>query len=176
MWQYNNWIFFVWKIFRGTDLLFQSKSTNKIYLQDTYGDNHCVLKLVDSLSKRIKFCIGFSSETHSSKLNLIVLGQYDKLIIEVDKFLYFISLSKGDVISKIELFTPLIGLHHKKEKLLVLEEAELKVIDINGIVNKEEFFDLIEDFTFVDNTLYLTTIEGEKKRLKFRKKHVVNIY
>ena len=142
------------------------KGTSKIFLQDVYGDNHCVVKLVDSLSKEIKFCLGFSSETSPDNLNLIVWGQSDRFIIEVDNFLYFLSLSKGDIVSKVELLTPLIGFHSTGKKLLILEEAGLKVVDANGKINQEETTDLIEDFTLTDDKLNLTTMEGGQQEIK----------
>lgn len=142
------------------------KGRSKVFLQDVFGDNYCVVKLVDSLSKEIKFCLGFSSETAPDNLNLIVWEHSDRFIIEVDNFLYFLSLSKGEVVSKVELLTPLIGLHSKGKMLLILEEAGFKVVDANGEINQEETTDLIEDFTFTDNTLKLTTMEGDQQEIK----------
>jgi len=141
-------------------------SKGKIFLQDVYGDNHSVINLTDSLSKEIKFCLGFSSETSPNNLNLLVLGKSDRLIIEIDNFLYFLSLSKGDIVSKIELLTPLIGLHWAGKKLLILEEAGLKVVDADGRINQEETTDLIEDFNLTDDTLNLTTMEGDQHEIK----------
>ena len=142
------------------------KSMCKALLQDVYGDNHCVVKLVDSLSKEVKFCIRFSSEAPPNNLNLIVLYRSDRFIIELDNFLYFISLSKGDIVSKVELHTPLIGLHCSGEKLLILEEAGFKVVDTDGEIKQEETTDLIEDFTLKNTILNLITMEGDQQEIK----------
>jgi hypothetical protein len=49
-----------------------------------------------------------------------------------------------------------------KEKLLVLEEAYLRVINNKGEILRAELFDLIEDFSIKDNLLSIQTSEGSK--------------
>ena len=65
--------------------------------------------------------------------------------------------------SSLEVSTPLIGLCLiNKGKLLLLEEAYLRIVDCKGQIIKSELFDLIEDFSIKDNLLSIQTSAENK--------------
>ena len=109
--------YFTFSALSEAQFFFESQKDNrKLFLFDTFGDNHCIVKSEDSLSGELDFCIGFSSETSPEKLNIIVCVEFDRWIVEVDNFLYFVNSKVNKVLSKSEINTPLIGLHLKGKK------------------------------------------------------------
>ena len=144
------------------------KSTRNLFLSDTYGENSCVVKCMDSLSREVEFCLGFSSETKPDELSLITMFESDRWIVQVDNELFFISLSESKVVNKSEIYTPLIGLHLKESRLLILEEAGLKVVDKNGKVLQEQTTDLIDTFELKNSTLSIFTVNGERTEVKLK--------
>ncbi len=65
--------------------------------------------------------------------------------------------------TSLEITTLLMALYLiGKEKLLVLEEAYMRVVNYNGDIVKAELFDLIDDFSIKDNLLSIQTSEENK--------------
>jgi len=146
-----------------TDAEYFFKNQNcsqKLFLKDTFGDNHCVIKCMDSLSRELEFCLGFSSETEIGELNLITKFNSDRWIVQIDDEL------KNTIINKSKIHSPLIGLYFIDNKLIALEEAGLKVLDLNGKLLQIETTDLIDTFQLQSNSLIISTIEGEQVEIE----------
>ncbi|MEL6867069.1 MAG: hypothetical protein AAFP19_21780 [Bacteroidota bacterium] len=142
------------------------KNTQKLFLTATFGDYHCVVKCMNSLSMELEFCLGFSSETKPDDLILLPKYEADRWIVQVDNSLFLISPSKGKVIHTLDFYAPLIGLYSKGDRILALEEVGLKVFDINGKILQSHRMDLPQTFELKENTLLVTTSNDEQ--LKFR--------
>ncbi|MFA8451638.1 MAG: hypothetical protein ACEPOW_13175, partial [Bacteroidales bacterium] len=100
------------------------------------------------------------------ELNIILLDKLDRCIVEIDNFVYFLSYLEGVIISKVKLFSPLIGLHMKNEKLLILEETGLKLVDGNGKINQKLETDLVVNFSLTNDILELWFLDDRKKRIE----------
>lgn len=129
-------------------------------IDDTFGDNHYCYVTYHSLTKQKQFVLSFSSDENED--NLIFLYWDSLLVLDTGKNIYLIDESIN-IKASLEITTPLIGLYLvKKERLLVLEEAYMRMIDRNGDIVKAELFDLIEDFSIKDNLLSIQTSEENK--------------
>lgn len=150
------------------DFLYKEQNIVLSEIKDTYGNNHSAITLSDSLSKIIYFKCGFSSEKAIDNSNIIISKKYNRLIIDVDDWLFIISVTTGEVISKFHLMTPLIGLHYRNDKILILEEVGVKIVDFEGQMIQEITFDLLENYKLDNNILSIKTFEGELNSFKLK--------
>jgi len=112
------------------------------------------------LTREKLFALSFSSDENEDSLTFLYWDHL--LVLNTGKNIFLID--KGlTVISSFEITTPLVGLYAiNKDKLLVLEEAFLRVINNKGEVVKSELTDLIEDFSIKDNWLSIQTSEESR--------------
>ncbi|TKG87910.1 hypothetical protein EYV94_27860 [Puteibacter caeruleilacunae] len=142
------------------------KSRNKCFLDDTFGDNHCVINSLDALSGEIYLSLGFSSERNSNELNLMLWEQADRWVIEIDESIYIVSSRSAEIVTKFEIGTPLIGFYVIENRLLVLEETNIKVLDREGNVFQEKTIDLIDSYSLTDDgVLNIISTEGEESQI-----------
>lgn len=129
-------------------------------IDDTFGDNHYCYVGYHSLTKEKQFVLSFSSDESEDNLNFLF---WDSLfVLDTGKNLYLIDESLN-IKTSLEITTPLVGLYLiSKEKLLILEEAYMRVINYSGDTVKAELVDLIEDFSIKDNLLSIQTSEENK--------------
>jgi hypothetical protein len=77
---------------------------------------------------------------------LIFLFWNNTLVLGTGKNIYLID-ENLNVKTSLDVTTPLIGLYLvNNEKLLLLEESYVRVVNYNGEIIKSELFDLIENF------------------------------
>lgn len=132
----------------------------RLSLDETFGDNYYCYVGYHSLTKEKQFVLSFSSDENEDSLNFLF---WDSLfVLDTGKNIYLIDESLN-IKTSLEITTPLMGLYLiSKEKLLLLEEAYMRVINYNGDIVKAELFDLIEDFSIKDNLLSIQTSEESK--------------
>ena len=132
----------------------------QLSIDDTFGDNHYCYVGYHSLTKEKQFTLSFSSDDSDDSLNFLF---WDNLfVLDAGKNIYLID-ENFNIKTSLEITTPLVGLYLiNKEKLLVLEEAYLRVINNNGDIVKAELFDLIEDFSIKNDFLSIQTSEENK--------------
>ena len=106
------------------------------------------------------FSLSFSSDESEDNLNIMYWN--DLIVLDIGKIIYLID-DFLEIRSSIEITTPLVGLYViNDERLLVLKEAFVKVINNKGEVVRAELTDLIEDFSVKDNLLFIQTNEENK--------------
>lgn len=129
-------------------------------IDDTFGDNYYCYVSYHSLTKEKQFTLSFNSDENEDNLNFLF---WDGLfVLDTGKNIYLIDESLT-IKTSLEITTPLMGLYLiSKEKLLVLEEAYMRVVNYKGDIVKSELFDLIEDFSIKDNLLSIQTSEENK--------------
>jgi hypothetical protein len=132
----------------------------RLSIDETFGDNYYCYVGYHSLTKEKQFVLSFSSDEDEDCLNFLF---WDSLfVLDTGKNIYLIDESLN-IKTSLEITTPLMGLYLiSKEKLLVLEEAYMRVMNYNGDIVKAELFDLIEDFNIKDNLLSIQTSEESK--------------
>jgi hypothetical protein len=136
------------------------KAKRNLSIEDTFGENYYCYVCYHSLTKEKQFVLSFSSDENEDNLNFLFWGSL--FVLDTGKNIYLIDESLN-IKTSLEITTPLIGLYLiNKEKLLVLEEAYMRVINYNGDIVKAELFDLIEDFSIKDNLLSIQTSEENK--------------
>ncbi|MGJ1437887.1 hypothetical protein [Sphingobacterium siyangense] len=136
------------------------KAERSLSFEDTFGDNYYCYVCYHSLTREKQFVLSFSSDESEDNLNFLFWD--NMFIIDTGKNIYLID-EKLNIKTSFETTTPLIGLYLiSNEKLLVLEEAYMRIINYNGDIVKAELFDLIEDFSIKDNLLSIQTSEENK--------------
>lgn len=127
---------------------------------DTFGDKHYCYVSYHSLTKEKQFSLSFSSDDKLDSLNFLF---WDGMIVmDTANKIYLIDENLS-IKNSLEITTPMVGLYLiSNEKLLVLEEAYMRVIDYNGEIVKAELFDLIENFSINENWLSIQTSNGNK--------------
>lgn len=136
------------------------KSERNLFIQDTIGDSYYCYVCYHSLTIEKQFVLSFSSDESEDNLNFLFWD--NMLVLDTGKSIYLIDESLN-IKTSFEITTPLIGLYLISiERLLILEEAFLRIINHNGDIIKTELFDLIEDFNIKDNFLTIQTNEENK--------------
>lgn len=126
-------------------------------IEDTFGENYYCYISYHSLTKEKQFILCFSSDDSEGNLNFLFWDDQKMLVLDTGKNIYLID-DNFNIKASFEITTPLIGLYLiNKDKLLLLEEAYLRVIDCEGKISKSELFDLIEDFNIKGNVLSIQT-------------------
>lgn len=136
------------------------KANNSLSIEGTLGDNYDCYVCYHSLTKEKIFVLSFSSDEDEDNLSFLFWNNC--FVISTGKNIYLIN-DALNIKACLEITTALVGLYIiSNERLLLLEEAYLRVIDYNGRIVEKELFDLIDDFSIKDNVLYIQTSEGEK--------------
>src|SRR6218665_1059217 len=114
------------------------KAKRSISIEDTFGENYYCYVCYHSLTKEKQFVLSFRSDESEDNLNFLF---WDNLfVMDTGKNVYLIN----------------------KEKLLLLEEVYMRVVDYKGQIVKSELFDLIEDFSIKGNLLSVQTSEERR--------------
>lgn len=133
---------------------------NHLSIDDILGNNYYCYVGYHSLTKEKQFILSFSSDESDDNLNFLFCDNL--FVLDTGTNIYLIDESLSIKVS-LEITTPLIGLYLiNNEKLLILEEAYMRVMDYKGEIVKSELFDLIEDFSVKDNLLFIRTSEENK--------------
>lgn len=133
------------------------KAENSLSIEDSFGDSYFCYVCYHSLTKEKQFVLSFSSDESEDNLNFLFWN--NMFVLDTGRNIYLIDESLN-IKTSLAVTTPLIGLYLiRNEKLLVLEEAYMRVINYNGDIIKSELFDLIEDFSIKDNLLSIQTSE-----------------
>lgn len=129
-------------------------------IEDTSGDNYYCYVCYHSLTKEKLFVLSFRSD--DSHDNLSFLFWNSSFVLDTGENVYLVD-ENLNIKAFFEITTPLIGLYTiSHEKMLLLEEAYMRVIDYSGRILKSELFDLIEDFSIKDNVLFIQTSKENK--------------
>ncbi|UTA66457.1 hypothetical protein [Emticicia sp. 21SJ11W-3] len=146
---------------REASTFLNNQVTDKIlYLNGTYGDYYYCSVGYHSLTREKKFVLAFDSDFREDNLNLLFWD--NSLVLDTGRSIYFID-ENLNVKAQIEFSGLLNGLYLiNVEKLLVLGEIFLTVINYDGVVVMDESFDRIEHFNIKDNVLSIQTSEENK--------------
>ena len=145
-----------------TFFLHNQGNTRVIDFDETFGDNHLCYVCHHSLTNEKQFVLSFSSDESSNNLNLLFWEKHDLIVLDTGKFIYLLN-NKLTVVESFEITTSLIGLYlTDKDSLLLLEEAYIRLINSEGIILRDELFDLIQDFSIEEDKLIIHTSEERK--------------
>ena len=138
-----------------------NQGVNKnLSLEETFGENYYCYICYHSLTQEKLFSLSFSSDESEDNLNIMYWN--DLIVLDIGKKIYLID-DFLEIRSSIEITTPLVGLYViNDERLLILEEAFVRVINNKGEVVRAELTDLIEDFSVKDNLLFIQTSEENR--------------
>ncbi len=143
----------------------QQKTKKYLFLDETDGDHLYCYTCLDSLTNEVRFLIFFYSYKLEETLNLLFWPREDILVLDTGGYIYLIDI-KLNIKTSINIVSSLVGIYLITPKeLLVLEEISMKIIDFNGTILKEEFFDIIENFSINGDILSIQT-EHEIKHIK----------
>ena len=136
------------------------KAKRSLVINDTYGDSYYCYVCYHSLTRETEFVLSFSSDLSEDNLNFLFWE--NMFVLDTGKSVYLID-ENLKIKTSFEIYTRVVGLYFvNKEKLLILEEAGLRVINYNGDIVKAEWLDFIEDFSIIDNLLSIQTSEEKK--------------
>jgi hypothetical protein len=145
-----------------SDFLSNQKNVNVLTLTDGFGSNHYCYVSYHSLNENAQFIISFSTDEKDSNLNTLFWSDEKTLVVDVGNNLFFIK-ENLEIEGPLEITTPLIGLYLiDKHRLLVLEEAFVRIVDSNSRVLKKALFNLIENFNIEDSQLIVFTEDGQE--------------
>lgn len=126
---------------------------------ESYGNNYYCLIQRHSLTNQIIKCIIFDSDNGDD--SLLLLYWDNKIVISIDDFIYFID-DKFELKFKLKLLISLIGLYLTSEnKLLILQETEITIVNTDYYVEKNESIDFVVDFHITNNCLIIKTEKGD---------------
>ncbi len=136
------------------------KAKRSLSIEDTFGENYYCYVCYHSLTREKQFILSFSSDESVDNLNFLYWDSL--LVLDTGKNIYLIDESLN-IKKSFEITTTLVGLYLiNNEKLVLLEEAFLRVVNYKGQIVKSELFDLIENFSIKDNILSIQTSEETK--------------
>jgi hypothetical protein len=131
-------------------------------IEDTVGDNYFCYVSYHSLTSKKEFVLSFSSDDPEDKLNFIFWDEHKKLVLDTGRLIYLIDENLV-INASFDITSPLIGLYFVgKDKLLLMEEAFLRLIDYTGKILMSELFDLVEDFSIKNGLLSIQTSTENK--------------
>ena len=133
------------------------KIKNNMLIEDSFGENYYCYICYHSLTQEQLFSLSFYSDEKEDDLNFLFWD--DILVLDTGRNIYLIDEYLRIKIL-FEITTPLIGLYLvNKERLLLLEESYLRVINNKGKIVKDKMFDLIENFSIENGSLSIQTSE-----------------
>lgn len=136
------------------------KAKKSLSIVDAFGDNYYCYVCFHSLTREKQFALSFNSNESEDNLNFLFWES--SLVMDTGKSIYLID-ENLNIKASHEITTPLIGLYLiNNEKLLLLEESYMRIVDYKGQIIQSELFDLIEDFGIKDNLLSIKTSKKDK--------------
>ena len=137
------------------------KVKNGLNLQDTFGENYYCYTSIDSLTSENEFYITFSTDEKEEYLSVLLWDTANLFLLNSGTKLYFITCDLT-IIGSFEITSPLVGLYVlTNDRILILEETTLRVVNSNGKIDREELFDLMLNFHMEGNRLSIMTEENE---------------
>lgn len=128
-------------------------------LDGSFGDRYFYYVCFDSLTQEKLFYISFCSDMKEEELVFFHWHESKLMVIDTGKEIYLID-NELRIVANFEITSPLIGLHLTNEnKLLILEEASLRLIDFEGKILMNSMFDLLKEFRIKENVLLIRTAE-----------------
>lgn len=134
----------------------------KIRHVDTYGDTFSVIKSISSLTQKCMLCVAFESDIPAENSYLMLSASLDRWVVHIDHQLKYIQPSESKILGSCSLSTPLSGLYLFGDRVLVIEEAAIKITNKDGRLLQCVYMDLIQDLELIESTIVATTVEGEK--------------
>lgn len=133
------------------DYFFENqKIKNRLCLEKTFGEYYYNYIYIDSLSQEKLFVISFNSDENNDNLSLLFWGSQKIYVVDTGMYIYMIDYNLN-VISVTNIEVSLIGLYVIDDhRLLILEEANMRIMNNKGDIIKEKTFDLIEHFSIKD--------------------------
>lgn len=145
-----------------TTFLRSQDTKNVLSIDDTLGDTHFCYVCFHSLTHKKQFILYFSSDEDDNSLNFLFWEKHKMLVLDTGNGIYLINDSLN-ITASFEITTPLIGLYLiDDDRLLILEEAFLRLINSEGKILKSELFDLIVELKIENGQLFMQTNEGNK--------------
>ncbi|WPQ66290.1 hypothetical protein SIO70_15625 [Chitinophaga sancti] len=136
------------------------KVERSLSIEDGSGDNYYCYVCCHSLTREKQFVLSFSSDKSEDNLNFLFWNSM--IVLDTGRNIYLIDENLS-IKTSFEITTSLVGLYLiNDERLLLLEEAYMRVIDYRGQILKSELFDLIDDFSIKGNVLSLQTNDNNK--------------
>lgn len=149
-------------IYTEAEKVFESQqSSSKVLLSETFGDNHHIINVSNSLTDRKIISIMFSSHKSLKALKFLFWEEFERFFLETDEAIYILSKT-GKTIANIKTLSPIFGFFIFGEKILILEEIGVNIIDVNGSVCKSISTDVIEDYKLNGKSLEVKTMDGNK--------------
>lgn len=136
------------------------KAKRSVFLEDSLGDNYYCYVCYHSLTQEKLFVLFFGSDENENNLNFSFWNHL--FILDTGKRIYLM-----DEFLNIKIWFPiitsLIGFYIiNQDRLLLLEEAYMRIVDSQGKVIENESFNLIENFRIENNVLFIQTSDSDK--------------
>lgn len=158
------------KVFEEANTVFEGqKSINKAVLKDTFGQNHQILNIYDSLTSKRLLSIKFSTDKPFDDLICLYWAKFDRIVLETDKLIYMLS-TNGKIIANVETYAPILGLSIVNQGLLLLEEVSVKIINQEGVILRNIPTDIIVNYSLDNDNLKITTIEDNEFEIRLLNK------
>ncbi|MBN9386393.1 MAG: hypothetical protein J0H74_36890 [Chitinophagaceae bacterium] len=133
-----------------------------LVLDNSFGDKYFYYVCFDSLTREKLFYISFCSDMSEDELIFFSWHESKLIVVDTGKEIYLID-NELRIVTSFDITSPLIGLHLTNEnKLLILEEASLRLIDFEGTILMSCLFDLVEEFNIKENVLSIKTAEERR--------------
>ena len=139
----------------------QKQSIPKLILEQDYGDNYFCYIFHDALTQEKKFLLSFSTYVKEDNIYFLFWNEYTIWVIYTGRYVYIID-DKIQVRIFFEITTPLVGMYllpHNKA-VLILEETQVRVIDHNGEILKDDNIGFVESFDIHEGLLSIYTEDG----------------
>lgn len=144
------------------EFLDSQKSKCALALKETFGNNYFCYVCYHSLTRDVLFTLTFSSDADADSFNFLFWDEPKLFVLDTGEYIYLLN-DKLSIVKFLDITTPLIGLYLVgKDRLLILEEAFLRLVDAEGKVIKSELFDLILDFGIKNDRLFIKTDQEER--------------
>jgi len=132
-------------------------------LMDVQGDNYYCYIFCHALTGEEEFFLSFSSDHKQEELSLIHWPYSDLIVLETGRNIYLIN-TDFTVRATYPTLYPLLGMYvTANNTLLMLEDIALRIIEAQGNIIASDTFDVIEDFSIVNDLLTIQTGAGERK-------------
>ncbi len=150
---------FKFESFREFSSFINNQKGKTLSLEQSRGDIYYCYIFHHALTQEKLLMIHFCSDRMENNLSLLVWNNNKLIALDTGSNIYFIN-EEYNITTSFEITTPLIGLYQTNgNNLLILEEADLKLVTPNGHILKNESFDVIENFTIENNVISIKTNE-----------------
>ena len=104
----------------------------------------------------------FNSEENEHNLSFLFWDEQGVVVLDTGREVYLVDDNLNLVISFDISICLIVFYLINEDRLLVLEEASFKLVTSKGQLLMEESLDLIEDFSFKDNILFIQTSQESR--------------